>query len=54
MVTAGDQGGVSANQFWVASQEMLTNHNCVEAFWVGNLKNKDLQVSFVISVHLYI
>ena len=27
-------------------QEMLTNHNCLEAFWVGNLKNRDLQVLY--------
>ena len=30
---------------------MLANHNCAEAFWVGNLKNRDLQVSPRYSVH---
>jgi len=25
-------------------KELLTNHNCAEAFWLGNLKNRDLQV----------
>ena len=30
---------------------MLANHNCAEAFWVGNLKNRDLQVSPRYTVH---
>ena len=26
-------------------QELLTAYNCAEAFWVGNLKNRDIRVS---------
>ena len=33
--------------FHLFSQDVLTNHNCLEAFWVGNLKNRDLQVKCV-------
>ena len=29
---------------YVYLQELLTAHNCAEAFWVGNLKNRDIQV----------
>ena len=28
----------------VTLKDVLTNHNCLEAFWVGILKNRDLQV----------
>ena len=28
----------------VCSQELLINHECVEAFLMGNLKNRNIQV----------
>ena len=31
------------------SQAMLADHNCQEAFWVGNLKNRDLKGQEVLS-----
>ena len=29
---------------WCFLQELLTAYNCAEAFWLGNLKNRDIQV----------
>ena len=29
---------------YVTLKDVLPNHNCLEAFWVGILKNRDLQV----------
>jgi len=30
-------------------KELLMNHNCAEAFWLGNLKNRDLQGHEILS-----
>lgn len=35
--------------FLPPSQAMLADHNCQEAFWVGNLKNRDLKGQEVLS-----
>lgn len=29
---------------------MLTLHNCQEAFWIGNLKNRNLKVKTVLNL----